>query len=52
MLPPALGICLVDIDSGSDTRVLVKKVMEWEKGNRGGGGGGDQPQEMFSAYEF
>ena len=25
---------MVDIDSGSDTRVLVKKVMEWEKANR------------------
>ena len=29
-----LGIAIVDIDSGSDTRVLVKNVLDWEKSQR------------------
>lgn len=49
-LPANLGMCMVDIDSGSDTRVLVKKVLEWEKANRNAQD--DAAPEMFSAYEF
>lgn len=25
-----LGLCLIDVASGSDTRVLVKKVLQWD----------------------
>lgn len=25
------GVCMVDVDDGSDTRVLVKKVLEWDQ---------------------
>jgi phosphomevalonate kinase len=32
-LPENLGLCLVDVNSGSDTRVLVKKVLAWDKEN-------------------
>ena len=49
-LPDNLRICMVDVDSGSDTRVLVKKVLEWEKANRNEQA--DNPNEMFSGYEF
>ena len=33
-MPKELGIAIVDIDSGSDTRVLVKNVLDWEKSQR------------------
>jgi len=25
------GVCMVDVNSGSDTRVLVKKVLDWDQ---------------------
>ena len=25
------GVCMVDVNSGSDTWVLVKKVLEWDQ---------------------
>ncbi len=31
-MPKELEIAIVDIDSGSDTRILVKNVIVWEKG--------------------
>ena len=33
-LPDRAGLCLIDVNSGSDTRVLVKEVMKWERENR------------------
>ena len=33
-----LNICLIDVASGSDTRVLVKKVLQWDAN--------------FTSYEF
>ena len=36
-LPENLGLCLVDVNSGSDTRVLVKKVLAWDKENSSDG---------------
>lgn len=44
-------MCMVDIDSGSDTRVLVKKVLEWEAKNRNVIDQ-NEPPNMFSGYEF
>ena len=37
---------MIDFNSGSDTKVLVKEVLKWEKANRSEEGG------MFSAHEF
>ena len=31
-----LDLCLVDVGSGSDTRVMAKKVLEWSKKTSGG----------------
>eukprot|EP00355_Strombidium_rassoulzadegani_P008793 CAMPEP_0168620644 /NCGR_PEP_ID=MMETSP0449_2-20121227/7256_1 /TAXON_ID=1082188 /ORGANISM="Strombidium rassoulzadegani, Strain ras09" /LENGTH=101 /DNA_ID=CAMNT_0008661681 /DNA_START=827 /DNA_END=1132 /DNA_ORIENTATION=+ len=45
-LPDCLGLCLVDVNSGSDTKVLVKKVLEWEKKNR------ENEAVMFSSPLF
>ena len=39
---------MVDVNSGSDTRVLVKQVLEWEKNNRGQA----QPDLQFSNELF
>ena len=47
-LPDNIGLCLVDVNSGSDTRVLVKEVLKWEKSNRPEG----MENEMFSNYKF
>jgi len=30
-LSDKFGVCMVDVNSGSDTRVLVKKVLDWDQ---------------------
>ena len=39
---------MIDVNSGSDTRVLVKEVLRWEKENRDE----EQKDMMFSNYSF
>ena len=34
VLPQDLNLYMVDVDSGSDTKVLVSAVLKWEKENR------------------
>ena len=45
-MPTDLKLHMVDVNSGSDTKVLVSAVLNWEKQNRG------EAQEMFSGYNF
>ena len=37
---------MIDINSGSDTKILTKQVLAWEKENR------DDPDKMFSHPHF
>jgi len=37
---------MIDVNSGSDTKVLVKKVLEWDKTNR------EEESVMFSTSGF
>ena len=45
-MPKDLKLFMVDVNSGSDTKVLVSAVLKWEKENR------NQPETMFSGYNF
>lgn len=47
-MPENLDICLVDVNSGSDTRVLVRQVLNWDKENRSE----EKPDQQFSGYLF
>lgn len=31
-----LDLCLIDVGSGSDTKVMAKQVLDWSKSNGGG----------------
>ena len=47
-LPAGLRMLMVDVNSGSDTRVLTKQVLLWEKEHRAE----ELKDVMFSGYEF
>ena len=46
ILPANLQLNMVDVNSGSDTKVLVSAVLKWEKNNR------ENLNQMFSGYYF
>ncbi|TNV83626.1 hypothetical protein FGO68_gene7895 [Halteria grandinella] len=41
-VPKDLGLCLIDVNSGSDTKLMVKKVLDWAKANQ------SKEDDMFS----
>jgi phosphomevalonate kinase len=47
-LPPNVDLLMVDVNDGSDTKVLVKQVLNWDKTNRDP----NEPDKMFSGYLF
>ena len=47
-LPEGIDLLMVDVNDGSDTKVLVKQVLDWEKANRDP----NEPNKMFSCHLF
>ncbi|CDW80405.1 phosphomevalonate kinase [Stylonychia lemnae] len=45
-LNPLLDLCLIDVDSGSDTKVMVRQVLDWAKRQQ------QDPSDQFSNELF
>lgn len=46
VLSSELDLCLLDVNSGSDTRVMVKEVLNWARNNQ------TKDNDLFSNHLF